>query len=188
MLSAAALLVSMLASLPAPAGAATSVQRYSPFTRAGTIKPSVHVAERRTHGDCPTGGIAGRFDAWRCMTGRLLHDPCFESPVADLAVCPRVPGSRRAVLLVRPRFDRRYANTSRRGRVWAIRAGGRRCVAVSGARGVVHGRIATMACVGRGGVSVWGGLDRSRPTWRALIGSYERPSGWRWVKVGKAWR
>jgi len=47
-------------------------------------------------GQCWTGSIAagGRTDAWRCMAGNVISDPCFQVPArADIVVCGANPVS-----------------------------------------------------------------------------------------------
>jgi hypothetical protein len=47
-------------------------------------------------GRCWTGSIAagGRTDAWRCMAGNMISDPCFEVPARkDIVVCGANPVS-----------------------------------------------------------------------------------------------
>ena len=169
-----------------PGDAATKVRRYTPYTKTGEIKPSIRITERRD-GECDVGGIGGRSDAWRCVTGHFIYDPCFESPIADIAVCPRL--QQRGDLLLRdPDFNREYQSTNQRGRVWAVRVRGKGwCVASTGARSEVRGRVPLFFCNG-GESAVWGQMDRRKPTWLALVGRYDEPERWRWRKVARAWR
>lgn len=185
-LVASSVLLVLTISSVATAEGKTRVTRYSPYTKAGDIKRSVRIAEQ-VRGDCATGSVANRPDAWRCFADSFVYDPCFQSPAADLAICPRFPGSPRAVLMPAPGFDGPYLGRQRPGRVWAIRAGRHRCVEFSGSVSVVNGRIPTLVCDG-GSASVWGELDRRRSTWRALIGPHDEPGKWRWTKVRRVWR
>lgn len=177
-----------LATAAPGASAATEVRRYTPYTESGEIKPAIVVVAERD-GECWSGSIIGRSDAWRCHAGRWLFDPCFESPVEDIALCPRFPGSGRVTMLRDPDFSGESGNTGTRGRIWALRAGRFRCQASSGARSVVAGRAPTFFCRPgvRRGWAVWGRLDRRNATWRARVGPHDA-SRWRWHDVSVAWR
>lgn len=172
--------------VPSAPAKPTQVVRYDPFDASGGVRDPIPVAARRRGANCWVGGLPGRRDTWRCMIRNAVWDPCFESPVRDIAFCPGAPGSRRNVLLLSPSFDREYQNSGNRRSVWAIRTRQQTCFAASGARGQVGGKYPTLYC-DRGATAVWGAIDRRRPTWRALVGG-SRASTWRWQAVTRAWK
>jgi hypothetical protein len=63
------------------------IEVYEPYTNgalAATVTASAHQA-----GSCVGGSIASdRVDAWRCMAGNLIMDPCFSSPSGSQVACP----------------------------------------------------------------------------------------------------
>src|SRR4051794_37844520 len=59
-----------------PASVATRARVFRPFTASGRSR--LHTKTRR--GECFTGSLATvRRDAWRCIVGNGLIDPCFSS-------------------------------------------------------------------------------------------------------------
>src|ERR1017187_1165279 len=71
----------------AAAGQPTELSVYEPFSASGT--PTVRVTNT-VRGHCWTGSLAAaREDAWRCMSGNLIYDPCFSSASArGIVLCP----------------------------------------------------------------------------------------------------
>jgi hypothetical protein len=64
----------------------TTVTVYHAFTPTGVIVPRVRVRSGQCFG---SSGATPRKDAWRCMSGNDLYDPCFSSPHAvGVVVCP----------------------------------------------------------------------------------------------------
>src|SRR3954454_10502027 len=86
-----ALLV-VFGALATPASGATRVVRWSPFVD-GALR-SGRVATPAFGGDCFTGSFAVH-NAYRCIDGHFLRDPCFADPSRD-----------DPVLCVRDRFSR----------------------------------------------------------------------------------
>lgn len=65
-------------------------------------RPPASVPTRK--GSCWTGSIAAPFrkDAWRCMAGNAISDPCFEMPGSRALICganPAKPDSSSAFIL-----------------------------------------------------------------------------------------
>src|SRR3954454_5073113 len=92
---------SMTAALAAPgvAGARTKAHHFTPFDAAGRLKSGYRVSH--SAGSCPQPSHVDsrRHDAWRCNTGNLIADPCFESPVSDTEVaCVASPWSHKALV------------------------------------------------------------------------------------------
>lgn len=77
---------------------ATAQQRYQPWTAAGTLAPGLTVGGTVDGGTCWTSSIGDSQnpDAWRCMSGNGILDPCFAPPggtdVAQVA-CATSPTS-----------------------------------------------------------------------------------------------
>ena len=58
------------------AGTATTANVYEPFSVTGS--PQVRVTQT-VRGHCWTGSLASpRRDAWRCLSGNFIYDPCFQ--------------------------------------------------------------------------------------------------------------
>lgn len=73
--------------------AATNVTR----TDVVTFKPALPAAGKTVSGNCWTSSIAvNRADAWRCMVGNAIHDPCFTTTDANKMVCDADPITRKA--------------------------------------------------------------------------------------------
>jgi hypothetical protein len=171
------------------AQAATIERRYDPFTADGQPKPSLRITDHFDDASCDGGSlVSGRTDAWRCHSGDFILDPCFDSPAQSVAVCPTDPLSGRAALLDDPDLNPEGASTSDRTTIWAVRTAGRTCVASSGAKDEIRGRVPYYFCAPGFRTVVWGPLDRRRATWRALLGGYKHPEAWRWRGVSIVWR
>jgi hypothetical protein len=154
---------------PAP----TEVRVVVPFTPGGLVA-SLTVAARAS-GSCWTASLASasRPDAWRCMAGNSIHDPCFVGPAGadQVAACLQSPWSSRVTLLTLS--GPLPGNAARPGNLldgspWALElASGERCTMLTGATWGVAGLRVNYGCPGD--VSVVGDLDRSGPTWRAFV-------------------
>lgn len=117
---------------------------------------------------------ANRRDAWRCIAGRFLYDPCFSSPRArGVVICPnlRLNGGIR-IRLTRP-LPQRLANRrvpSLTNRPWNIQlVNGRRCVYSSGATNVIGGVRANYGCSGAS-YWLWGVPNRRAQPWTIRSG------------------
>jgi hypothetical protein len=159
--------------LEAPAYAEPAATRVVMYTVAdpasGTLRPGYTlVAHER--GACWTGSIsAQRPDAWRCMTGNEIHDPCF-APTAETRVvyCPQSGGSKRliAIALTKPlpHGARNAAPTGASGPPTTIvLRGGVTCGYITGATGVVAGMRINYGC--SDGRELLGDPDRRSPVW-----------------------
>ena len=175
----------MLAAAPA-ATARTRVVRYTPFSADGSIKPRLATVSRS--GSCRLDSrFVLREDAWRCRTGAVRRDPCFDNPVVeDQVVCVKAPWSRRVVVIDTPLddTDRAYRTSSR---PWALKVGRHRCLVKPGSRRRARGHRLTYSC-GRGGPFLFGRPNRRRRTWRILIAKTRAGEGLRRAKIRVAWR
>src|SRR5262245_56815159 len=77
--------------LAASAGGSAQTTRVTVFRAfmGGKPAPGLHIV-RTAKGECFAGSIAdARSDAWRCMVGNYVTDPCFSDPaVASWVLCP----------------------------------------------------------------------------------------------------
>ncbi len=185
LVSAAAVLVAVGAGL---AGSSTRVERWVAF-HAGTLAPGVHVVAS-ARGSCVAGSLADpRPDAWRCLSGNQLQDPCFSGGGSSV-ICPEgTPDSRDALRLglVKP-LPRARANPpggSTSGYPWVIETGGLYCYRAVGAVSVLAGRRVSYECAG---ASVLAGRpDRSRPVWTISLLPTSASKHYRAAPISSAW-
>src|SRR5438045_3515319 len=72
----------------------TKVVVYSPFTINGTLAKGVKVI-RTVSGSCWEGSIVSeRSDAWRCMSGNEIFDPCYSGNTKWVACLRSALGDR----------------------------------------------------------------------------------------------
>lgn len=156
-----------------PTPAATQVRVIVPFSPGGLIG-ELRVTARAT-GACWTASLASanRPDAWRCMSGNSIHDPCFVGFIRSdqVAACVPSPWSSEVVLLsLSAPLPTDVTRPPRLldGPPWALElASGERCTMLTGATWGVAGMRVNYGCPG----DVWvvGDVDRSEPTWRAFV-------------------
>jgi hypothetical protein len=178
------------------AGAAAGATRtqasvYTPFTSSGA--PTIRVVSR-IRGYCWTGSLAvDHRDAWRCMSGNLIYDPCFSSPTAKgVVLCPASgPWSRTAIEITLTRkLPTKYGNRrapSTSGLPWAlVTASGWRCELNTGATTVVSGRRANYACTGTQDW-LWGAPLRKSQPWKIYAARSSAKRLKRKVAIKAAW-
>ncbi len=135
--------------------AMTAVRFLEPFFPEGR-NPRVQFS-RSIRGTCWTGSLtSARYDAWRCMSGNLIRDPCFEDAYGDsprLLACPgsRLGYDRLIRLTTRRDLPYRDGNPLRNGNgfgrnPWAISLSGTGCRFSSGASFVVRRKRANYFC------------------------------------------
>jgi hypothetical protein len=148
----------------------------------------------RVQGECFAGSLAspGRPDAWRCMAGSRILDPCYQGLAAGHVqmACPRAPWSAEATLLTptaeppRGEANRLALETAL---PWALElADGSRCTLTTGATWVAAGMRVNYGCEG-GGRFVVGEPERSQPRWRVFVWTPERAIAARQIGVAVAW-
>jgi hypothetical protein len=178
------------ACLSAAAAGATHTQThiYEAFTAAG--RPVVHVS-RTVRGSCFTGSSATvRADAWRCLTGNLLLDPCFSSAKAKgIVLCPTHAWSSSVLKLKLtsrlPRGD--SGKPSSTGLPWAVETtSGAKCTIDTGASNVVDHRRANYFCTGRDNW-LWGAPSRKSQPWTILSAPIRTSKLSRRVGISQAW-
>ena len=168
----------------------TTTHIYRAFHRDGT--PALHVT-RTLRGSCFTGSIAAfRDDAWRCMSGNSLLDPCFSSTTArGIVLCPIGPWSSSAVKLGLtrglPRSQADKARPSTSGHPWGIRTGsGWKCEFNTGTGNLIGSRASTYFC--RGTTNwLWGLPNRGSQPWTIFAAPLNAKVLSRRVSVTDAW-
>ncbi len=151
--------------------AATATKLYSPENSDGGLAVSI---TRTVNGNCfTTSETAGRPDAYRCMAGNEILDPCF-SFNGNEAVCPvNGPWTNTALLLKNatlPNGVTPNQDTGTKGPPWAIQlASGANCLEFSGATTLVAGQRLAYGCPG--GIGLYGNVQRSGPTWMIYVGT-----------------
>jgi hypothetical protein len=179
------LLVMAVAGVTAtPAEAATKVKRFSPWTADGDPK-----VRRWFHGsgECARNSrFNSRRQAWRCVSGNIALDPCFESPTDAEVLCVASPWARRGHLLSA------VLEPDNRGRSpavgpWAIEVAGRRRRCVFVRRPSRRGKRRPSYRCGRRGPYLFGRANRRRSTWTIRIADSSRGSGLRRVRIRVAW-
>jgi hypothetical protein len=134
------------------AGGRTRIVHFRVFTPAGKLLGGTVARDRS--GSCFAGSIGlPRPDAWRCMTGNEILDPCLESPrgPARPLICV-VAGGRLALRLTRP-LPLGMRNRPEAGFFpWRlILANGDTCQLFTGtAAGVIQGRGLVYGCTSGG--------------------------------------
>lgn len=111
-------------------------------TRVVTYIPAVPSAPKRS-GSCWTRSIAApsRADAWRCMLGNEIYDPCFSPKLPEVVVCdvnPVTGGRGFAVRLTKPLPTGEPAMTARVAFPWLVQlASGEICRPLTGTHELV---------------------------------------------------
>jgi eukaryotic-like serine/threonine-protein kinase len=170
-----------LLAVAASAHAATSVKQYSPWTSDGD--PGVR---RYLHGSgqCTEASrVSSRRDAWRCTSGNVALDPCFQSPTDDEVLCVSDPFAAQGHLLtVVLDTDNRTGTPAKRP--WALQVGRQRCV-VSRSRST-RKRRPSYVC-GRRGPYLFGAANRKPSTWTIRYSKNKRGRRAKRVRVRSAW-
>jgi hypothetical protein len=184
----AILLVAWLA-LAASAGArSTAVTRYEPFDELGDVDPSLHLSSR--YGNCWVGSLVStRADAWRCISGHVIHDPCFSSEDMDFVVCPTDPWKNRAIrLYLDEALPESYGNEPGHGATaWALELfNSRKCYFSSGASDVIGGQRVNYFCSSN--YALVGFANKRARVWRIPMVHYPEKGRLRSVAIRTAWR
>lgn len=151
----------------------TRIKMLTPWTPRGL---SIGMATtEQVNGSCFTRSLASpsRPDAWRCMAGNGLMDPCYQRIMGDekQLACPvGGPWPANVVLLTLtqplPQEDRKVPD---RDSVlpWALElADGQKCTQFTGATAPVAGMRINYGCPN--GFTIVGDIDRSQPVWRVF--------------------
>jgi hypothetical protein len=154
--------------IPATVGAASGPASVVPATRVVVFHPG-GATGTRIKGNCWTESIAlDRADAWRCMAGNAIYDPCFSaSPHAMTVICNADPTHPEGVTM-RLTSALPTHSPARDIRPWSMMLGdGTYCSAVTGATGIYAGQPMTFYCTNQR--SVLGEVYLQGKVWYATI-------------------
>lgn len=168
-------------------GLRTQTRIFRAFTAAG--QPAIHVTSA-VRGSCFTASSAiDRADAWRCISGNLLYDPCFSSQKAKgIVVCP-VPwkSSGTEIKLTKPLPMPNRGKPSTSVMPWAVQTGsGLDCVINTGTGNTIHGMRSNYGCV-RSSTWLWGSPSRKSQPWTIYAARLNATKLTRRVKIVTAW-
>jgi serine/threonine protein kinase len=152
-----------------PTAQSTAKQIYSPANASGGLA----VSARSENGSCfGSSNVTGRSDAYRCMSGNQIYDPCFLVNQTHV-LCPnRGPWTNRGLLLSVGTLPSTPGGQQQGtgGQPWAIQlAGGTNCQSISGATNLIAGQRLGYQC--SGGVGLYGNVQRSGPAWMIFVGT-----------------
>jgi hypothetical protein len=143
-------LVLLLGSSPSHVRAASAPQAIVPATQVITFHPS-GATGAAVKGNCWTESIAlERADAWRCMVGNAIFDPCFSAtPHATSVICDAYPthpvGTRVTLSSPLPAHSVPHGT-----RAWSLVLGnGAYCAAFTGTIDLYHGLPMDYGCTNR---------------------------------------
>jgi hypothetical protein len=171
---------------------ATTQHIYAPFTT-GSVAKGLRVS-KSIRGSCWTGSEGtARPDAWRCMSGNFIYDPCFSSQSgggSGYVVCAQSPFVRTVVkfALTKP-LPYSYGNKEgdpTKFDPWGIRLeSGVTCVNVQGATGAIAGMRVGYYCSNKG--VLVGSPKRTTATWRIFFAKDVNSSSLSQVGISQAW-
>ena len=166
----------------------TRVERIVPVDGQGGLAAGYRVTSR-ARGKCFSASLLAQ-GLFRCFRGNTILDPCWKQTGRHVVLCLPEPWSHRLARVdvvgkLPPPAD--FAD-----RWWALAVGdglGVRCVAATGAAGVVHGKPVTYVCEHRW-VLLGDGPDRSTSAWTMAVarrvGTHYRVHGT--VHLTTAWK
>jgi hypothetical protein len=168
----------------------TSVVLFTPW-ESGQIRHGYSVASK-AKGSCWTNALTtNRPDAWRCMIGNDIYDPCFAGAAhATVVACADDPFSKRVVLLnlTKPLANGDTAMSQMlqpKGEPWGLRlTNGETCSFATGATDVVQGMRMNYECKGNDFIA--GLADRSKPLWSAHLIVWPNKSRLKTVEIATA--
>jgi len=150
----------------------TDAQVFEPFAPDGKVNSVLHVSQT-VSGTCFAGSVAdARADAWRCMSGNTILDPCFQNPLGSAKElgCIRDPTKPALILLhLKGQLPLDAANTGKGipGN-WVLQLDdGHVCSMITGTSGSIFNKRINYQC--NGNLVVVGNLDRSHPVWIATV-------------------
>jgi hypothetical protein len=166
-------------------GPPTVAKIYEAFNYHGVVIPHVQVVS----GYC-TGSSAAtkRVDAWRCVDGASVQDPCFSSEFANGVVCP-APWNNSAIEITLTQPLPKATNQSSpslRAEPWAIQlASGADCIYSSTTTTRVQGKRLNYVCSAK--LDLWGFPNRKKRSWTILAAPPNATSLRRHAAILHAW-
>jgi hypothetical protein len=157
------------------------------FTATGA--PAIKVTS--VAGKCFTSSLtSSRSDAWRCIVGNDLYDPCFSSPVAPVVICPNsdpVRGTEIRLSSGLPTADANHGTPSTKSRPWSVKLySGTYCALASGALSVIDGLPGDYFC-GAARSGLWGSPRRTTEPWTIFSAPPTAKTLSRRVSIEHAW-
>lgn len=146
----------------ATAATVTKVVVLKPLTPSGTLSPGFH-STGTVSGKCWTRSLAStRSNAWRCMAGNEIQDPCFV--VRGRAACVSDARKRQVLMMKLTQLLPKEAVEKIAAQPWIIElSNGGICNYATGASSVTNGMRWNYAC-SSGGWAL-GNPNRSKPLW-----------------------
>lgn len=171
----------------APAHAATKIKRFSPWDGDGNP-----VVKRYQHGSGECSGashVNARADAWRCVSGNTVLDPCFVTPTEDAEVfCIATPWAKSGSLLGAVLEGVEHGNSPAR-RPWALQVGKRRCTYLLPRKAKKGRRRPSYRCgKSRKGPFLFGAPSTKKKTWTIRSARNSRGRRLKRVKIRVAWQ
>jgi hypothetical protein len=166
----------------------TETHIYEAFTASG--KAAIHIT-KTVDGYCYIGSLAAvRDDAWRCISGNDLYDPCFSSHKAKgIVLCVGLPWQRSGVeiKLTKP-LPKPYAGKpSTSGLPWGIETtAGLKCVFATGGTTAIGGVRANYGCT-TSNEWLWGSPSRKTQPWTIYIAPFDATKLSTRAKIAVAW-
>jgi hypothetical protein len=145
----------------------TKVIHVKPFLPSGQLAPG-YMMVAHARGYCWTNSIAsGRHDAFRCLTGNAIHDPCFRNPKGSRVACVDTDPAKLFVIHLTRKLP---APASGGGpSFWLVRLeNGAMCQLDTGATFTVDGKRANFSCTDK--LWLFGRINTSRQPWRIRKG------------------
>ncbi len=164
---------------------------YGPFSASGRVLMSVKSTKS---GYCWTSSeTTPRRDAWRCLIGNNIYDPCFSSAAkTGVVLCPTAPWSNAGIEIKLttklPTSAANHGGLSLSNPPWALQlTGGHDCLFSGGATAAIGGRRLNYFCSGLSSAGLWGYPDRNVEPWTI----YEAPASAKrlttTVTIRRAW-
>jgi hypothetical protein len=166
----------------------TRLERWVAF-RAGQPAAGVRVLVR-ADGSCVSGSFVDpRSDAWRCLTGGQIQDPCF-SGGGSFLLCPYgTPDSRDALRLrlTKPLPERRanLPSEAAAGDPWVIETRGLFCYRTTGSSMILARRRLTYECAGASALA--GRPNRTGSVWTISLLPTSISTHYTTVEISSAW-
>lgn len=182
------LVVLAFASSGAAALSHTQASVYEAFDAHGNVVGHVKVAS----GYCFTSSeVTRRDDAFRCLVGNFLYDPCLSAPHGrPIVVCP-IPWSEGGteIHLTRPLpAAGSHAAPSLALEPWALETtSGARCLLAGGASNVIHGTRLNYFCGARAKYGLWGYPSRRAGLWTIFKAPFSAHKLTQRVVIARAW-
>lgn len=175
------------------AEAAAVGQTQATVFRAFTATGAPTIGVRSKSGYCWTGSLTTtRRDAWRCLVGNYIYDPCFSSASAHgVVVCPGLQMNSGVEIWLTRGLPRPYANhgtPSVRQRPWNIElATGKHYAFSSGASNLIHG-VRLNYFTGAGSTyGLWGYPNRQTEPWTIWGGPFTATSLHERLRIRHVW-